>query len=144
MIHRPIDVRAFEKALREEGMVGATVQQVREPSGEISVLRVEQTVHGERVSIEHQVAPDGWAAVDNPSKRMAVLARETASEMRTISNEEHCWGDKAVRFDFSGECKATCLNCAAVVELREIQQTSSPMAETAVPNPNTVDFSSLS
>jgi len=139
-----VDVDFFEKALAEEGLTDVTVQQYREPQYGAEVLRVRKEVNGERMGIDHQISDREIMQIDDLKQRLAMLAGQTARQFQEYVTERHEWGENSVLLDLNEDYDATCYRCGAEVSMDELERTAVPLAETAVPQPVTSDYRSLS
>jgi len=139
-----VDIDFFEKALAEEGLTDVEVQHYREPTRQAEVLRVRKEVNGERMGIDHQLSDREIMQMPDIKQHLATLAGQTARQFQEYVTERHEWGKNSVLLDLNEDYEATCYRCGAEASMDDLERTAVPLAETAVPQPVTSDYRSLS
>jgi len=139
-----VDVDFFKEALAEEGLTDVDVQEYRDPQYQSNVIRVQKHVNGQRIASEHKISDREMTQIDDIAQHLATLAGRTARQFQEHITERHKWGENSVLLDLNESYDATCHRCGAEVSMDDLERTAVSVAETAVPQPVTSDYRSLS
>jgi hypothetical protein len=138
-----VDVDFFRRSLKEEGLTQAKVTHHSDPTGG-EVIRVTKTIDGEKAGVKHSLTSRQLSQIDSIKKHLAMLARQTATQLEDYFTEEHEWGENCVRLDIREDFTAECYRCGSKVSIENLHKRAAPLAETAVPHPVTSEKQTFS